>query len=147
LKKVGAIYGFIKKVGLSYDFAIFWDFLELVLYRKSHGLSLWIMKPWLALSPWLTHDHGVVRPLRGSGGCCDSSERERERERESRSKGFSPMMLFGGGAAEMATQRRSIEVTGGALMGTWFQARGGEIGVRVGVVDNGGALVAHFIGS
>jgi hypothetical protein len=35
-----------------------------------------------ALGPWWTRDHGATQPLRGSSGCCDSSERERERERE-----------------------------------------------------------------
>jgi hypothetical protein len=41
------------------------------------------------------------------------------------------MAPLGGGAVEMATRRRSTEVADGALMGTWFQARGGEIGARV----------------
>jgi hypothetical protein len=71
------------------------------------------MGPRLALSLWWTCDHGVARPLWGSGGRRDSSElRERER-----SYGFSPMVLLGGGAAEMATRRRSTEAAGGALMG------------------------------
>jgi hypothetical protein len=30
-------------------------------------------------------------------------------------------------------------------MGRWFCTRGGEIGVRVGTVDNRGALIAPFI--
>jgi hypothetical protein len=34
-----------------------------------------------ALGPWWTRDHGATQLLRGSSGCCDSSERERERER------------------------------------------------------------------
>jgi hypothetical protein len=37
-------------------------------------------------------------------------------------------MPLGGGAAEMATRRRSVEVVGGALMGRWFRLRGEEIG-------------------
>jgi hypothetical protein len=56
------------------------------------------------------------------------------------------MAQLKGGATEMATQRRSTEATGGALMRRWFQERGGEIGVRVGETNNGGALVAPFIG-
>jgi hypothetical protein len=36
------------------------------------------MRPRLALGPWWTHDQRVARPLRGSGGHRDSSERERE---------------------------------------------------------------------
>jgi hypothetical protein len=31
LKKVGVVYIFIKKQGLSYDFVILWDFLDLFL--------------------------------------------------------------------------------------------------------------------
>jgi hypothetical protein len=57
------------------------------------------------------------------------------------------MASLGGGAAEMARRRRSIEAADGALMRRWCWARGGEIGVKVGAVDNGGALVALFIGS
>jgi hypothetical protein len=45
---------------------------------------------------------GAARPLQGSGGRRDSSERERER----RSLGFSPMAPLGGRAAEMTTQQR-----------------------------------------
>jgi hypothetical protein len=67
------------------------------------------------------------------------------RERE-RSSGFSPMAPLGGGAAEMATRRRSTEAAGGAPMGRWFWAQE-EIGAKVGAVDNGGALVAPLIGS
>jgi hypothetical protein len=33
-----------------------------------------------ALGPWWTHNHGATQPLRGSRGCCDSSEREREED-------------------------------------------------------------------
>jgi hypothetical protein len=69
-----------------------------------------------------------------------------QRERERRSSRFSPMMPFGCGAAEMVTLRRSIEAAGGALMGRWFRAQGGEIGAGVGALDNWGALVAPFIG-
>jgi hypothetical protein len=43
---------------------------------------------------------------------------------------FSPMVPLGGRAAEMVTQRRSTEAAGGALMGRWFWARGGEIRAR-----------------
>jgi hypothetical protein len=49
-------------------------------------------------------------------------------------------------AIEMATRQRSTEAPGGAPMGRWFWARGGEIGAKVGVVDNGGAIVVLFIG-
>jgi hypothetical protein len=51
----------------------------------------------MALSSLLTRDHGAVRPLRGSGGRRDSSERERER----RSSEFSPMVPLVGRAVEM----------------------------------------------
>jgi hypothetical protein len=57
------------------------------------------------------------------------------------------MVLLGGGAAEMATRQHSIEAIGGAPIGRWFWVRGREIGSGVGVMDNGGALVAPFIGS
>jgi hypothetical protein len=50
---------------------------------KSPGSGLWITRPQMALGSLLTHDHGAARPLRGSGGRRDSSERERERERRS----------------------------------------------------------------
>jgi hypothetical protein len=73
-----------------------------------------------------------------------ASERERERRRSS---GFSSMMPLGGGVAQMATRRCSTEAVGGAPMGRWFRAEGEEIGAGVGAVDNGGALVAPFIGS
>jgi hypothetical protein len=76
-----------------------------------------------ALGPWWTHDHGATQPLRGSRGCCDSSERERERERRTSST-FSPMALHGGGATEMATRRRSTEVACGAPLGRSFRALG-----------------------
>jgi hypothetical protein len=115
----------------------------LFLYRKSHGSGLWITGPRLALGPWWTCDHGAARPLRGSGGHRDSSERERER----RSSGFSSTAPLGDGAAEITTQRRSTEAVDGALTGRWFRVRGGEIGAGVGVVDNGGALVAPLIRS
>jgi hypothetical protein len=68
------------------------------------------------------------------------------RERERRSLGFSLMMSLEGGAAEMATRRHSIEAAGGAPMGRWFRASGGEIGAGVDAVDNGGALITTFIG-
>jgi hypothetical protein len=93
-------------------------------YRKSHGSGRWITGPQLALGPWWTRDHGAARPLWGSEGHHDSSERERER----RSSRFSPMAPLGGGAAEMATLRGSIEAASGALMWRWFWARVGEIG-------------------
>jgi hypothetical protein len=44
----------------------------------------------------------------------------------------------------MTTQRRSIEAVGGAMMGRWFRARGGEIRAGVDAIDNGGALVTPF---
>jgi hypothetical protein len=75
----------------------------------------------LAPGPWWTHDHGMVQPLRGSEGHCDSSKRERERERERRSLGFSPMAAIRGEAAEMATRRCSIEAGSGAPTGRCFK--------------------------
>jgi hypothetical protein len=79
LKKSRSCFLIYKKIhGLSCDFDIFYDFSELFLYKKSHGSSLLITRPQLALDPWWTHDNGVARPLQGSGGCRDSSERERE---------------------------------------------------------------------
>jgi hypothetical protein len=45
---------------------------------------------------------------------------------------------------KMATRRRSTEVASGALMGRWFRAQGGEIGARVGAVDNG-VLSLHLL--
>jgi hypothetical protein len=60
--------------------------LELFLYRKSHGLGLWITRQRLALGLWRTHSHGAVRALQGSGGHCDSSKRERERKGREREK-------------------------------------------------------------
>jgi hypothetical protein len=110
--------------------------------RKSHGSGLWITGPRLSLDPWWTHDHGAVRPIRGSGGHRDSSEREREW----RSLGFLPMTSLGGEAVEMATRWRSTEAVGGAPIGRWFRVQGGEIGAGVGALDNGGALIASFIG-
>jgi hypothetical protein len=69
---------------------------------------------------------------------------QRERERERRSSGFSPMASLGGGAIKMVTRQRSIEAVGGAPMGRWFRARGGEIGGGVCVVDNG-VLSSHLL--
>jgi hypothetical protein len=43
-----------------------------------------------------------------------------QRERESRSSGFSPMAPLRGGATEMTTRRRSIDVASGASMERWF---------------------------
>jgi hypothetical protein len=84
----------------------------------------------------------------GRGGCSRAQKVVviAKRERERRSSEFSPMTPLGGGAAEMATRWRSTEATGGALMGRWFRAQGEEIGAGVGAVDNGGALIASFIG-
>jgi hypothetical protein len=85
------------------------------------------MGPWLALTPWWTHDHGVARSLSGSGGHHDSAERERERERggeggrERRSLGFSPMAPLRGRVVEMGTRQRLTKAADGALMGRWFQ--------------------------
>jgi hypothetical protein len=42
----------------------------------------------------------------------------------------------------MITRQRSTEAASGAPMGRWFRVRRGEIGVRVGAMDNGGALDA-----
>jgi hypothetical protein len=70
---------------------LFWHFLGfigIVFYRKSHGSGLWITRPWLALGPWWTCEHGAARPLRGARGHHDSLEREKERMRSS---GLSPM--------------------------------------------------------
>jgi hypothetical protein len=53
-----------------------------------------------------------------------------QRERERRSSGFSPMAPLGGGATKIATRRSSTEAAGGASMGRWFWARGGEIEAR-----------------
>jgi hypothetical protein len=53
-----------------------------------------------------SHDHGglatmgAVRPIQGSEGHRDSTERERER----RSLGFSPMASLEDGVAEMVTR-------------------------------------------
>jgi hypothetical protein len=57
------------------------------------------------------------------------------------------MAPLGGGPAEMVTRQRSTETVGGAPMGRWFRARGEEIRVGVGAVDNVGALVILFIRS
>jgi hypothetical protein len=80
LKKVGTVSEFIKK---SKGFPVILAFSRIsqnyfCIYRKSHGSSLWNIGPRLALSTWWTRDHGAARPLRGSGGRHDSSERERE---------------------------------------------------------------------
>jgi hypothetical protein len=61
------------------------------------------------------------------------------------SSGFSPMTPLRDRATEMATRRLSTEAPDGAPMEIWFWARGGEIGARVGAVDNGGAIVTLFI--
>jgi hypothetical protein len=89
LKKVGIVSGFIKK---SKGFPVILTFSRIsqncfCIYRKSHGSSLWNIGPRLAFGTWWTRNHGAARPLRGSGGRHDSSERERER----RSSGFSLM--------------------------------------------------------
>jgi hypothetical protein len=76
---------------------------------KSHGSSLWITGPQLALAPWWTRDHGAAWPLRSSGGHHDSSERERERSSE-----LSPMVSLGGRATAMVTRLRSTEAPDGA---------------------------------
>jgi hypothetical protein len=76
----------------------------------------------------------------GNQSCCACYSSERER----RSSGFSPMAPLGGRAAEMAGRRRSTVAAGGAPMGRLFRARGGEIGVEVGAVENGGALGAFY---
>jgi hypothetical protein len=54
------------------------------------------------------------------------------------------MASLGGGAIKMVTRQRSIEAVGGAPMGRWFRARGGEIGGGVCVVDNG-VLSSHLL--
>jgi hypothetical protein len=113
--------------------------LELFFNKKSHGSGLWITWPRLALGPWWTHEHGAALPLQGSRGRRDSSEREREEV-----IGVLTMMPLEDGAVEMVIRRCSTEADGVALMGRWFRACGGEIGIEVGA-DNGGALVATFI--
>jgi hypothetical protein len=77
-----------------------------------------------------------MRSLRGSGGHCDISER-------GGCPGFLPLV---GKAAKMATRRHSTEVADGAPMERWFWTGLGEIGARVGAVDNRGALITPFIG-
>jgi hypothetical protein len=72
-------------------------------------------------------------------------ERERGGHRARRSMRFSLMAPLGGRATEMTTRRCSIEAVGGAPMGRWFRVRG-EIGTGMGAMDNGGALIAAFIG-
>jgi hypothetical protein len=91
---------------------------------------------------WLSIHGGLMT----MGRCSRSGARVvvvvAQRERERRSSGFSPMAPLGGGAAEMITRQRSTEAASGAPMGRWFRVRRGEIGVRVGAMDNGGALDA-----
>jgi hypothetical protein len=87
-----------------------------------------------------SRDRSETREVRGRH---DSTHRERERS----SLGFSPIVPLGGRVAETATRRCSIEAASGAPMGRWFRARGGEIGAGVDAVDNGGALIAPFIGA
>jgi hypothetical protein len=98
---------------------------------------------------WLSVHGGLV--TMGQHGRSEAQEviviAQRERERERRSSGFSSTAPLGDGAAEITTQRRSTEAVDGALTGRWFRVRGGEIGAGVGVVDNGGALVAPLIRS
>jgi hypothetical protein len=85
-------------------------------------------------------------------GLMTMGRRGRSRAREvvviaqRRSSGFSPMVPLGGRTVEMTTRQRSTEVAGGAQMGRWLWARGGDIGVGVGAVDNGGGLISLFIG-
>jgi hypothetical protein len=64
--------------------------------------------------------------------------------RERRSSGFSPVAPLDDEVAEMAGRQRSTEVVGGAPMGRWFWTQGGEIGARVGAVENGGALGGFY---
>jgi hypothetical protein len=111
-KMLELILDLLKNQMLSCNFSIFCDFLDLLLYRKRHGWSLWITRPWLALGPWWTHDRGAVQSLWGLGGRRDNSERERRPLR------FSLMAPLRGEAAEMVTQRHSTEAIGGAMMGT-----------------------------
>jgi hypothetical protein len=87
-----------------------------------------------------SRDRSETREVRGRH---DSTQRERERS----SLGFSPIVPLGGRVAETATRRCSIEAASGAPMGRWFRVRGGEIGAGVDAVDNGGALIAPFIGA
>jgi hypothetical protein len=76
-------------------------------------------------------DHGTTVASRSMGRHDRSraqeviviAHRERERKRERRSSGFSPMTPHGGGAMEMAIQRRSTEVASGAPMGRLFRTR------------------------
>jgi hypothetical protein len=89
-----------------------------------------------------SRDRSETREVRGRH---DSTHTQRERERSS--LGFSPIVPLGGRVAETATRRCSIEAASGAPMGRWFRARGGEIGAGVDAVDNGGALIAPFIGA
>jgi hypothetical protein len=56
------------------------------------------------------------------------------------------MTSLGAEAAEMVTRQCSTKASSGAPMRRWFWVREGEIGAGVGAVDNGGALIAPFIG-
>jgi hypothetical protein len=62
----------------------------------------------MALGSLLTRDHGAVRPLRGSGGRRDSSEREREEVIRVLTNGATCRQSCGDG--------HMIKVTGDALM-------------------------------
>jgi hypothetical protein len=143
LKKVGVVSGFIKKSK---------SFLVILAFSGISQNCFFIEK--VMHQVYGSRDHGC---LSVHGGPATMGQRDRsgarevivvaQRERERRSSGFSPMTPLGGGAAEMAIQQRSKEAAGGAPMGRWFRMRGGEIGVRVGTVDNRGALVVLFIGT
>jgi hypothetical protein len=94
--------------------------------------------------------HGGLTTM-GRRGCSGAREvvviAQKERERERRLSRFSPMTSLGAEAAEMVTRQCSTKASSGAPMRRWFRVREGEIGAGVGAVDNGGALVAPFIGS
>jgi hypothetical protein len=122
LKKVGTVSGFIKKIQrLSYDFDIFWNFLELFFIGKvmdrvygsrDHG--------WLSVHCGLTAMGR--RDRSGAREVIVIAQRERERRRRRRkSSEFSPMVSLGGRAVEMVTRQRSTKVAGGAPMGRWFR--------------------------
>jgi hypothetical protein len=111
---------------------------------KSHGSSLWITGPRLALAPWWTRDHEAAWPLRSSGGHHDSSERERERGRRSCHQWCHLEAELQRWPLDCAQQRRPMvlqfdgEMVLSVRRGDW---RG------VGAMDNVGALVVPFIGS